>query len=145
MAYSLTISRADGGPLQLIAPTAGYELVGKLDPGEQGTDLVEVEGTYQHGSAVLGYRLRRGSLRMQVRVRGSSASQVESRAVALVSAVRQISYTVTYTKSGATHSWRCHPASITIVRGMDAVDAESSSAVYALTIPRQPIPLQGAI
>src|SRR5690606_42066359 len=91
--------------------------------------------------------LRRGVLRMQVRVRGSSATQVESRAEALVAAVRQTSYTITYVKGGATHSWRCHPASIALVRGMDAIDVEvgPATAVYALTIPRQPVPIQGAI
>ncbi len=144
MAYSLTISRTSGGPLQLMDPPA-YEVVGRLDPGEQVAELNEVEGMYQHGSAVLGFRLRRGVLRLQVRVGGSSASQVENRASALVAAVRQLSYTVTYVKDSATHSWTCHPASITLVRGMDAVDVTNRSAVYALTIPRQPIPEQGAI
>lgn len=145
MAYSLTISRESGGPLELIAPSAGYEVIGALDIGEQVADLEEIEGPYQHGSAVLGYRLRRGVMRVRVRVRGSSGAQVENRAATLVTAVRQLSYTVTYTKGTATHAWKCHPASITLVRGMDAVDAEANTAVYLLTIPRQPLPTTGAI
>ena len=145
MAYSLTVSRSSGGPLNLMNPAAGYEVVGRLDPGEQIAELNEVEGAYQHGSAVLGYRLRRGVLRMQVRVTGSSASQVENRAMSLVAAVRQLSYTITYIKDTATHQWECHPASITLVRGMDAVDVAGRAAVYALTIPRQPLPIQGAL
>lgn len=144
MTYSLTVSRASGGPLQLMNPPA-YEVIGRFDPGESQADLKEIEGDYQHGSVVLGYRLRRGAMRLQVKVRGSSSSQVESRAATLVAAFRQTNYTVTYSKNGVTHQWRCHPASLALVRGMDAVDAEQGTAVYALTIPRQPVPIQGAL
>lgn len=147
MAFSLMVSReypGSPGPLALMDPPA-YEVIGRLDVGEQVAELEEVEGAYQHGSAVVGYRLRRGVIRMQVRVRGSSPTQVENRASALVAAVRQLSYTVTYFKDGVTHEWRCHPASVTLVRGMDAVDVAAGTAVYALTVPRQPVPVQGAL
>jgi hypothetical protein len=141
--YSLKVSRS-GSPLELMNPPA-YEVIGRFDPGEVTADLKEVEGDYQHGSNVLGYRLRRGVMRMQVKVRGASPAQVESRASALVSAFRQVVFTITYAKGGVTHEWRCHPASIVLVRGMDAVDVEQNTAVYALTIPRQPVPIQGAL
>lgn len=147
MAFALTVSReypGSPGPLMLMDPPA-YEVIGRLDIGEQVAELDEVEGVYQHGSAVVGYRLRRGVIRMQVRVKGTSPTQVENRAAALVAAVRQLSYTVTYAKGGVLHEWRCHPASITLVRGMDAVDVAAGTAVYALTIPRQPVPIQGAL
>lgn len=122
-----------------------FEVIGRLDLGEQVAELEEVEGAYQHGSVVVGYRLRRSVMRMQVRIKGTSPSQVENRAMELVTAVRQLSYTITYSKGGAVHVWRCHPASVTLVRGMDAVDVAAGTAVYALTIPRQPAPIQGAL
>src|SRR5690606_10083986 len=109
-------------------------------------DLTEIEGDYQHGSAVLGSRMKRGTMRLRVKVSGTSLAQMTARAAALVSAVRARSFTVTYTANGTVlGQWMCHASSIALARGLDAVDVEKLESVYVLTIPRQPVPIQGAI
>src|SRR5690606_16648555 len=150
--HSVTISRS-GSPLILSAAN-GYR-VRILGPGERSWRLAEVEGAYQHGSNILGARLARTTLPLQVAITGSSLSQVQSRESALVSAVSQVVYTVTVNLDGAIYEWRCHPADITPVSagergGQGAWDEgqlrlAAPRKVYRLTIPRQPVPIQGAL
>ena len=145
MTWSMQVSRPTGGPLELHNPP-DFEVI-KFDPGEAPVDLVEIEGDYQHGSAVLGYRLRTVNASATVKLQGSSVDVVNNAQI-LVAAFRQLDYTVRWeVAGGAVHEYRCHPASVRPVRGMDGVDVgrdgTKATAVWMLTFRRQPIPVQG--
>src|SRR5690606_38152872 len=110
---TVTISRSGQSALTLSA--AGGYRVRSIGPGERSWRLEEIEGPYQHGSVVASARLARTTLPLQIAVVGSSHAQVEARALALVEALSQVSYTLTASvgeSSPSLRSWRCHPANI---------------------------------
>ena len=153
---TVTISRAGQSALTLSA--AGGYRVRSIGPGARSWRLEEIEGPYQHGSAVVSARLARATLPLQVAVVGSSHAQVESRVLAMVEALSQLSYTLTASvgeSSPSARAWRCHPADIVPVAagergGQGAWDEgllrqNLPRQVYRITIPRQPAPTQGAL
>lgn len=138
-----SVSRS-GGALNL--ESGGYEIVA-VGPGGRSWRRSTVEGRYQHGRALIGAVLEQGALPLVVRVKGSSWSQVSNRAQALVDAFSQTSYTLTITIENVTNRWRCEPADIQIAGGdeFQKFHAMANQQEYVLSIPRDPIPLDGAM
>lgn len=144
---SCTISRPSGGPLELQAPGT-YEVVG-LGPGGRSWRRHTVEGRYQHGRALLGAVLDTMTVALVVRVYGASQSQISTRAQTLITAVSQMSYTVSVTLGGTgsvNYQWKCEPADVQIAGGeFDKYHLMAGHQDYVLSIPRDPNPVAGSI
>lgn len=145
--YTATIG--DGEDALALTPENGY-FVRQLGPGQHAYQLQEITGEYQHGSAVLGATLRRGSMTWLVRVEGDTLSDLNARIEVLVAAVSQIEYRVhlQFGTGGASWTWTCHPADVAPVLASGGTvgtfddgllrKAPKRAQMLQLTIPRQP-------
>lgn len=147
LTVSLTVDRTalDLDPLELDDPGT-YEVV-SVGPGARTWRRTTVQGRYQHGRRSVGEVLDTMTVAAVVRVYGSTWTEVSNRAETMIEALSQHTYTVIATIDDVVHEWTCEPADVSIVGGdtWQKHHAMSGMQEYQLSIPRDPIPLQGGM
>lgn len=120
--------------------STGYELVAVGAPGRTWRRRT-VEGTYQHGRALLGAVLATQTLQIVVRCTGTTWSGAVTKANALITAVSALSFTATVTIEGVTTTYRCEAADVALASG-DTVEkfrAMAGMVEYQLQVPVAPL------
>jgi hypothetical protein len=145
LTITATVSRTSGGPLSLEDPGV-YEIIA-FGPGGRSWRRTTVESRFQHGRALLGAVLDTSTAILQVRVKGTSFTQVANRAQTLVDAFSQLTYTLTVTVDGASFSFACEAAEIAPLGGdlLQKYHAMARMQEYQLVIPRHPVPTSGVM
>lgn len=133
-------------PLVLEDPTNGYSVF-KLGPGDASWRNETVESAYAHGHTLVSAVKDIQRAPLGVRVRGSSASQLDSRLDTLLDAFSQFVYYVGVITDGVTKVWQCDPADWTIGEAGEFNKYHMMAKIYevSLIIPRQPVPTSGSI
>ena len=136
---SVTFSRAVGGPLEL-AEDAGFILVAIGTPTRVWSRRT-VEGRYQHGRRLVSAVLAQGTLKVQVRVVGTTWVQAAGRWNTLLAAVSARSFTATVTIEGVSDVYTCEPADTTLAAGenLDPLALMLAQQEYVLTVPVMPL------
>lgn len=139
-----SVSRSGSSALQL--NSGGLKIV-SAGPGGKSWKRIFVDGRYQHGRALIGATLEQMTAPLVVRVYGDTWSHVSNRAQTLIDAFSQRTYTLTITIDGIQSRWRCEPADINIVGGdsWQKFHAMANMQEYQIMVPRDPIPLNGAM
>lgn len=150
---SVTRATVPGGPLadlDLNAPGA-YEAVG-FGPGQTTWRRSMASSRWVHGEVLTHATKGLGSMPLRVRVLGASAAALDTNTAALIAAFEQWTYDFTAVVDGVTHTWRCMPADYgpTPDEGGSAGEYGTASLdvlaqLYTFIIPRNPVPLAGAI
>lgn len=130
----VTIS-APGEDLELETPGV-WELVSIQMPARTWRRNT-VEGSYQHGRALVSAVMESATLTVVVRCLGDSWEDVEDARKALFGALAQRAYTVTVKVEGEIGTWDAEPADIT--GGLEKFQAMAGMQEYVLTIPVYPI------
>jgi hypothetical protein len=142
------------GTLSIAAdPSSGY-ILETFGPGRRQWDRATAESPWVHGRALTGSRMLQGELTGVVCVyadAAASAATLGTRLDALVDALSQFSYTVTFTHTEGVTSqawtWTCEPADLDIGDAGLFADDDLAALIQpvAFRIPRSPIPLAGPI
>lgn len=133
-------------PLYLDGTGNGYEIF-KLGPGSTSWRKEVVESPYTHGNTLVSAVKDIQNAPLGVRVRGSSAAQLDSRLDTLLDAFSQFSYYLSVVIDGETKVWLCEPADWSVGEDGEFNKFHLMAKIYEVSfdIPRQPVPTSGSI
>ena len=125
----------------------GYELnADGLGPGTLTERREFVTGPFTRHRWLIDTQRDTSTAPLDVFVFGSTASSFNTRAAALIAAFKQFSYNLQVTIDGVLYEWVCEPADIAPGADgkLDFWDLGAFSQVFHLSIPRDPVPVNGA-
>jgi hypothetical protein len=152
VAASITRDRLSLADLDLNDGTA-YEIV-RAGPGVRQWVFDWAAAPSVHGEQPVSARMGNQVAPVAIRVKGSTKTQYDNRAKALVAAFSQLKFHLLITIDGTTEEWKCFaanmsPASSDGSGGDGSWDKFSLMAkwhqVYSCSVPRHPIPVSGVM
>ena len=147
MTSTLSISRASLSLSALVLPSSGFELGEDFSPGGVQWARATAESRFVDGGAVTAARRQMTSLGGTLRAVGTTPTSLQSNESVLLAALSQFAYTVTWSEVGsttATYTWTCQPADVAQVGFVDYLRGMYVQE-FAVTIPRQPVPVAGSL
>ena len=145
MTSTLSIDRTSLSLSPLVVPSTGFEL-GAFDPGGVQWQRAFAESRFVNDSALISARRSSTQLTGTIRTLGSSPGSLQTLEAALVAALSQFTYAVTWTETGtanAVYTWTCWPADID-TPGFSAPDRGLWVQEFQVTIPRKSVPAAGS-
>jgi hypothetical protein len=142
MSVSGSVSRAELGLADLALFTDTYTVaLDGLDVGAVAWRRETVTSPYVHGAFEVGAVKDLTTLGLRVEVRGTSASDLQTKLSTLLAAFTQSTYTFSVTVNGSSYAWTCFRADYGVV--FDPGRVLANQAQVSLQIPRQPVPVTG--
>lgn len=150
IAAAVTRAHVPGGPLADLNLHDGgnYELV-TAGPGSRRWVRDTAAAPSVHGEVQVSARMAMGVAPWVIRCKGTTQANLETNKAKLITAFSQLTYNLTLTIDGATETWRCWAADIT--EGDDGTHdkfrllTSPRRCLFVLQIPRQPVPVSGAM
>ena len=149
MSSTLTIDRTELALSALVVPTSGsFELGEDFSPGGVRWQRALASSRFVDGGALTAVRRDMTQIGGTIRAVGTTPTTLQANESVLLAALAQFSYTVTWQEVGATtatYTWTAMPADVEprggfvdYLRGMFVQE-------FAVTIPRQPVPVAGSL
>lgn len=134
------------GTLYLQDPANGYQVV-EVGPGAMSWRRETVVSPYVHGNTLVGAVKDQLTIPITVQIKGSSASQLDTRLDVVLDAFSQFFYGVGVVIDGVTKAWLCQPADWSVGEGGKFNKHHLMSKMYEVTlnVPRHPVPFAGSM
>lgn len=145
MTSTLSIDRTSLSLGALVIPSSGYEL-GAFDPGGVQWQRAFAESRFVNDGTLVAARRASTQLTGTIRTLGTSPSTLQTLEAALVAALSQFTYAVTWTETGtadAVYTWTCWPADVA-TPGFSAPERGLWVQEFQVTIPRKSVPAAGS-
>lgn len=144
---TVTVTVTGATSLALTAAN-GYEVnVEGLGPGPRTYRRETVTSPFVRGRFLIDAQLDSTTAPLSIWVGGNSAAQLSTRISALIAAFDQLTFTLTVVIDGETYEWACEPADSVVGDSgtFDFWDLGAFQQVVHLNIPRDPLPVAGAL
>lgn len=147
MTTSLSIDRTSLSLGALVVPSSGFEL-GTFAPGGMAWQRTFAESRFVNDASLVSARRITTTATGTIRATGSSPSTLQTNEAALIAALSQFTYTVTWTETGspnAVYTWACWPADVT--PDGDQFKSEDRGLfvqAFQVSIPRKSVPTAGS-
>lgn len=147
LVIAASVTRTELGLADLSLENPGSYRVVSAGPGSVSWRRRVAASPYCHGEALVSAVKEEVTQALVVRVYGSTAADLNTKTAALLRAFDQFDYRLSLTIDGVTSTWACQPANYSPMgRGeLEPNLLRARMQAYALEIPRNPIPLIGAM
>jgi hypothetical protein len=141
LTVSLQVTREGSTSLELNDGVT-YILTDRVTPGPITWRRESVTSPYLDGEFTVSRVREESDLQLVVDVIGTTLSEIDTAVEVLIDALTQPAFEITFTVEDVTYQWSCEAGDY--VMAFENVRFYNRRTTVAFTIPRHPVPIQGA-